>query len=838
MLFNYTTFTTLVLLFYSLVNVYAQNIAIFLKQPDMQNAFDVLSWEQKYEDLINEYLTTHNVNNPELKNVKVELYFYEYLPINIDHTSEYLEFIKEAITHWGNSTIDMMILDDRYLFNDVALIECDSIELYYKSRTPTRDHLLDMTPFIKDKSVLEYHDARLLNDGKLDDKIYGLPFELDFDYLYYHTTNEKAKAIVDMMNKLTWDELLLLSRFQSKEPFYIALGDEDDVLNLFLEYTNNKYNLSKDLDESFYNVFYNGTAKYLLNSFKDFINTYTDNNYNKTLRVSLDDVYTSFMKKETLFFRGKASHHNHFNALNKNYNTSIAFTLPPKYTSTLTEKFLVINKHSKIDPKILTEVALQLTSKEIQYLRAKTFGSIPTYDFNVENDKIFTSYCKDFENNCQNLKYLNKIYVKDIFQSRYSPPLFETRLLLPSVIKKFITGNYTLDETISVFKNVKELSTTGIDFYINIIYIVTTIGILYSLSVIYYIHRFNKHPYIKVISPIFCVMIIFGYIMSMIEPLMLLPPYFILKCKILSVYEIISASFIIVPMLAVTFRIYYIIKSDTVSMMDLNNKRLFIIIISVILVTLIYKVIMFISDEFYYMSFGYIVQSRLPYCFNANNKIINRIDDIYLFISFIALVAIAIQTGRVSTKFGSINYIYAIIIFNVANFVFVKVFIYLSTKGYTFHFLIISILFVLLCCICIHILVGTRINYIKHNNKLGIAIDTSKYSNNSDLIGYVAIRKNNTFNFFDWLKNLLPYTKGTTMDTTMMTTTTTSNELNDDLFIDNTTSNNYRRYKSQSFSTFNSKNYLKLFNSSSPTNENATSYYSKDLPIQNKFLFK
>jgi len=631
MKFNFI-YTTLLFIFVYSIHTYAQKISLLLRQPDMQEAFDLLSWEQNYEDSINKFLSTKNANNPLLNNVTVELTFYEYYPVNEDHTSEYLEFIKEVINYWGNSTVDMMILDDRLLFNDVALIECDSVGFYYNSRTPTRDHLVDMAPFINDRNELKFHDQRVFNDGILDEKIYGLPYEIDFDLLYYYRTNEKSNSIVDMMDKLSWDELILLSKFQSKDPFYMSLGDEDDLLNLFLEYTSNNYNLSKEYDESFFNIFYNGTSEHVLNSFKGFVNTYTDNNYNKTFMVSLDQVYQQFIDEKIMFFRGKASHSRHFKVLSDFYNKTIASSLPPKFTSTLTEKYIVLNKHSRIDPKILTEVALQLTSKEMQMIRAQELGRIPTFDINLKDDEVVGSFCSDlnFQDICQKLRLVNKIYMKDVFQSKYSPPLFETRLLLPSQIKKFIYNVNTLQQTIFTFKNIKELSTTDIQLYINFIYVFMGLGILYSLYTMYYVYKFRQHPYMKVISPSFCIIIIFGYILSMVEPTMIMPPYFILKCKFLSIYDIFTTSLILLPMFVVTYRIYHIFKNESTTTMKLNNKRLSIFIIIVILILLVYKCIIFLYDEHYYMAYGYISQSRLPYCYNEHYVVVDRIDDIYL----------------------------------------------------------------------------------------------------------------------------------------------------------------------------------------------------------------
>ncbi|OUM57840.1 hypothetical protein PIROE2DRAFT_17058 [Piromyces sp. E2] len=671
----YTTLIPFILILF-LINANAQKITLYLKQPDMQETFDLLTWEQNYENSINEFLKQRNVDNPILKNVTVELYFYEYFPVNVDHQSEYLEFIKDLSDKVGNATVDMMILDDRLLFNDIALIECDSVELYYKSRTPTKEHLLDLTPFYFDRSVFKHHDRRILKDGTLDNKIYGIPYEIDFDLLYYYSTNEKAKTIVDMMNKLSWDDLLLLSKFQSTDPFYISLGDEDDLLNLFLEYTSNKYSLSKDLDKSFFNIFYNETSEHLFTSFKSFVNTYTDNNFNNTFGVSLDQVLKHFINEEILFFRGKASHAKLFNEFNNSYNKTVLSTLPPKFMSIVTEKFLVLNRHSKIDATILTEIALQLTSKEMQYTRAKNFGSIPTFDININDDEVLRTYCQNFPDICQKLRILNKIFVKDVFQSRYSPPLFETRLLLPSVLKKYIYDKNSLQQTIYTFKNIKELATTDIDTYITIIYIATGIGIMYTVYNLIYIYKFRDHPYIKVISPKFCMVIIIGYLLTMIEPVLILPPYFILKCKFLSSFEIFFVSLIILPMIIVTYRIYAIFKNKSVAITTVNDRP------------------------------------------------------------------------------------------------------------------------------------GSRIKYIIYNNKRGLTVDANKYINTTDLIDYVALRKNGSYNPLQWIYNIFHFNK-------IKNNINTKFE-NENFYTYSSTDNIHHSYASKSFSTYNTSsrnNYLPLQNS-------------------------
>eukprot|EP00833_Pecoramyces_ruminatium_P006139 jgi/Orpsp1_1/1180171/evm.model.c7180000072382.1 len=737
-------------------------IQILVRQPDMPFIMQAEQWEIEYENLINNFLKVKNTNDPRMKDIQISFNFYEYYPINEDHTSEYLNYFKFTIDDWINSNYDMMILDDRILFNDKALIETDSVEYYLKSRTPTKDHLLDLTSYI-DKSSLSFNDQKMLKDAYLDGKLYGLPYEMDYDLIYYYNSsiNMGHEAFKELVSQYSWKDLLKFNSYD--ESFVPAFGDEDDFLNFFLEYTSNSYELSKEIDSNFYSIFYNKTADSLFNLYKEYVYTVSENNLSNVLNISQDDVCFAFLNKEVQFFKGKASHHsivnsvdlNILNTLNQNLqrrsegnilfnnqgNTSISkqnesnqsknqnktnssknqnnkatktktttktnnqnnkatnnqnnkatktitnnqnktiktdnqskithsnnqnitiqsnnennttqstnntdsiqstnknndtvlFTLPPKYYSTVNEKYLVVNKHSKKDPKILIEIAKLMTSKEMQLLRAKHFGTIPTFDLNQkESDQDIQSYCQNEPEICENIQTMKRIYIKDIFTSEYSPSFFETRLLLPSLLKKYLSNISDLDTIKLNFRNIKYLVTSEMDVN-NIVLPIALGGLtLGSLIIVYLVHKHRNHPYIKVISPKFCNIIIFGFILSINSPLFVLPPYSILIAKISFIYDAFNVSLIVLPMIAITYRIYRIYNSKMIAVESLHDKRLSIYIIIVLSIYILYKLIIVFTCDFYYLSFGYIDKSRYP-VFYYDHYTIDLYIDYFFAISF------------------------------------------------------------------------------------------------------------------------------------------------------------------------------------------------------------
>jgi len=283
-------------------------LQLLMREPDLPVYRDLEKWKTDYIDLVNNYLEQKYINNDIAYNVEVAINFYPYFPVNEVFTSELNEFIINTFGYWMNSTFDLGIFDDRLLYSEFSLMESDVVRGYFKTRKPSIDYFVDLTKYIP-KKELEYNDPEILNNSYYDGHIYALPYERDFDILYYLKNNEKSNYIAQSMENLNWEEFLALMNFQTKDPLAVPLGDDDDLLNFLFEYVNTKYNTSEDKDKNYYDQFVNEKSEIIFKSFYDFVITYTKNQLNHTIRIGYDEAYSAFLERQLTFYKGKASHY-------------------------------------------------------------------------------------------------------------------------------------------------------------------------------------------------------------------------------------------------------------------------------------------------------------------------------------------------------------------------------------------------------------------------------------------------------------------------------------------------------------------------------------------------
>jgi len=149
----------------------------------------------------------------------------------------------------------MAIIDDRIFFNEMAQIESSMVYKEVKYRHPSLELYHDLSKYIK-KEDLEFHDPKILSGGMYEGKIIGIPFEFDFDVMYYQKEEPNSKAyndtqlLLNNMENYTWVSLIN-QMILNNQPFMISLGDDNDLLNFIIEYTSNFYNLSREYDPNF-----------------------------------------------------------------------------------------------------------------------------------------------------------------------------------------------------------------------------------------------------------------------------------------------------------------------------------------------------------------------------------------------------------------------------------------------------------------------------------------------------------------------------------------------------------------------------------------------------------
>ncbi|ORX51510.1 hypothetical protein BCR36DRAFT_351384 [Piromyces finnis] len=497
------------------VGVYSEKtiIRVGIKIPDNPMIEDFNKWAINYESLINEYLSINAKNKSIFNNVTISFDFYNGLiSSNIDYGYEEITN-GTVITNLKERVYDLMVIDDQILFNEDAFMEY----YYYNcnfERKYSKKLFLDLTDYIDEES-LNYHDSKILNRGKLNGKLYALPYESDFDNLYYDNENQKSKNITKSMESLTWDELIDSINESSSYPLRISLSYTENFLSTFMEYASSFHNLTKEYDPQFYKVFYNDTTNQLYKSFYEFLNKYTNRTIDNTLYESPEDALLSFLDGESIFYKGKASQMSSFKEF-----PNISSTLPPKYISSKFSNYLIINKQSEIDKSILVEIAKELTSKEIQLFKAKHFGNIPTFDFNDKSN--IETYCEISEIQkeiCQQLRQIKEINLRDIFKSKYSATYYEVSGYISYYFIEYLyEDEIDFNKISNLFKYSYEMVTTQM-------------GCIFHISKTFFD----------------------------------LPPYSYIKKILILLFNQFSIDLIYIPMLVLTYRIYIIYNSNSLS---------------------------------------------------------------------------------------------------------------------------------------------------------------------------------------------------------------------------------------------------------------------------------
>ncbi|OUM61843.1 hypothetical protein PIROE2DRAFT_12047, partial [Piromyces sp. E2] len=591
---------------------YSQNsltVNILTEKPDDIHKKD---WEIRHT-LISNHFKSVNVNNKLLQNVDVKFNFNSDEVMPKRNKNDYENYVKNILNELQGSFYDMIIVDGRFFFSDIAYVESGYIEETFESRK-FHQFYIDLSNDIK-KESLSYHQSNILKDGYINNHLYGLPYELDFDLLYYHqyndtTVNEK----LDMKLK-TWNDLLKI-KFNSRETntLGISLEDDDELLNFFFEYINNQH----DLSNGDIGILYSDKNVDLFNSFKQYITEYSSLRIRESLKASLDYVFESFINNESTFLKGKMSHY-HYLTQNTN-NSTVKATLLPFYHCILNKKYIILNKNSSIDKKILIETALQLSSKKMQLFKAENFGSVPTFDLSQKTkDSDIEMYVKANPKISDIMEKMVPLDIKGIFKGNYSAPFMEIRLLLPQHIRDYLIDD-DLKSLTNVFENIKNLvmeKENNIELPINVLYIPMIIFTCFSVFVMILVHKYSNHTHIKIFSPIFCNLIIIGIVMNILSPTFIIKYHTIFKCQFRYVYETIDTCLIIFPMVAITYRIYYIYSNKSklnIGQRLKNTYLLIIIMVSILIMTMISIGITYYSLKFYLISYGSIETYRHPTC--------------------------------------------------------------------------------------------------------------------------------------------------------------------------------------------------------------------------------
>jgi len=598
----------------------ADNVNILVEKPNTKIS------QEEYSTKINEYFKAQNNSTSTTPQIN-----FTYLNDNNNENIDYKKYLKLIVDELKTSKYDMLILDDFFLFSDTAFVESSYIEDTFQNRNMYQNYM-DLTKYVVEDDLFN-HDQKYLDNVYFDEKLYGLPYELDFDLLYHQN------GINVNMENSTWDDLVPNSEKGEQNQLDVALRDDDELLNLFTAYANDKYNIENNKEE-FYKVLYNDTSKELYNSFRNLVEQSSLSDLGKTLNITPDEAYNDFINGQSAIYKGKAS--NYRNLIQN--NTNIKATLPPFNSTVVNKKYLVINKNSKVDKNVLVDVARKLTSKDMQIYRSREFGSIPTFEIHqTELDSFVGSYCDSNVELCDLMQNINPLNIKDIYESEFNAPFLETKLLLPNIIRQSLIDNKQ-GSSANAFENVRNLvvdkNKASINFSVILLYIITAILVIGALAVIVMLIKYRNHSSLKKYSPLFYIPIILGIIMNILSPIFIIHLDSIFSCKFRYIYETVNTCLIILPMAAIAIRTYYRTNNKGKKL----NKRLILIIVIATAVMVLYSVIvtLFII-KFYLQSYGNIESFRFSSCKYENGIVFDIFERvIYCLIVSVILILILI----------------------------------------------------------------------------------------------------------------------------------------------------------------------------------------------------
>ncbi|ORX49612.1 hypothetical protein BCR36DRAFT_327745, partial [Piromyces finnis] len=188
---------------------------------------------------------------------------------------------------------------------------------------------------------------------------------------------------------------------------------------------------------------------------------------------------------------------------------------------------------------------------------------------------------------------------------------------------------------------------TNLFIFLDIFCFLVSTFILITIILVY---KNRKHPYLKVISPSFSILMCIGFMMNGCG-FVNTGSYSIFDCNIGYIISTIEMNLLLLPMLIVTYRIYCVIKAKRLSTKKLDDKHLLLYFSIIFGGMILYKILVHCFNETYILSFGFIDSLRFPSCYYDNYKIFEIIDMIYVYTIFAVILVMIILTGKASKRF-------------------------------------------------------------------------------------------------------------------------------------------------------------------------------------------
>eukprot|EP00833_Pecoramyces_ruminatium_P013615 jgi/Orpsp1_1/1187647/evm.model.d7180000059197.1 len=277
-----------------------------------------------------------------------------------------------------------------------------------------------------------------------------------------------------------------------------------------------------------------------------------------------------------------------------------------------------------------------------------------------------------------------------------------------------------------------------------ILYLPSIIFTVISIMIIFIIFKYRKNPYIKSYSPLLCNLVIISFIMEMHSPYLMIHYKTIEICYFFDIYHTISTNLMLLPVIAITYRIYTIYnnKSKINFGQKLNNKNLFIFVFSTLLVMTLFSIYINLNREYYILSYGNIETFRNPSCITDDRKY-SIIEFIIYRIMFLCIAIMIIKTGSISKQYGQFKFIYVLVIIFIVDWTVWTILPEIPYKGYFVFYILLLTSFMITYAISIYYLVGSKLLYIfNHSMELDSLNSGDDHNKAANLSYFVPELKN------------------------------------------------------------------------------------------------
>ncbi|OUM67618.1 hypothetical protein PIROE2DRAFT_4907 [Piromyces sp. E2] len=399
------------------------------------------------------------------------------LKIEIDFSSQtnYTDYVKYDIKreivdskyHFFLIKLNTLFDDFQNYKNAISIFSRKEENPFYLQTLPLDSSGFNFKSYLENANTSESLDLDIVNDCKLNDKYYALPFSASYNYLFYN------KDLMEFMNinlksVMSYSEIEdIITKFKKLENsdnyngLVLSLNDKEKVASFFLEglFSNNtkSYNtcakgyMKKSVFFDFEkcngddSIFYGEKASSWFKTIKQ----YFDNDIisEQSLHFSEEDAFNEFSNGFSLFFKGNSESYAKFAAQN---NTAISkdgrisrvgsIFLPGMF-STYDSYILIGNYNKEFKDKygLIAKAITVLVSNGAQIIREQDYNITAPYNYQyMLNKEDSLDSNKALNDKLENYKTLSKLKKLSITNTLFNENSSSNNIILNHLYKNFV----------------------------------------------------------------------------------------------------------------------------------------------------------------------------------------------------------------------------------------------------------------------------------------------------------------------------------------------------------------------------------------------------------------